>query len=80
MEEKLQTLCLDLRCGNITSKVFIKELFSIYNVKSLHDLKPLLKQDDSEVFMILETILLQSEKPVLNNEDIEGEDEGHFES
>ncbi|KAF0270323.1 hypothetical protein FOG48_00589 [Hanseniaspora uvarum] len=79
MEEKLQRLCLDLRCGNITSKVFIKELFSIYNVKSLHDLKPLLKQDDSEVFMILETILLQSEEPVLNNEDIEGEDEGDFE-
>ncbi len=31
MEEKLQTLCLDLRCGNITQQGIHKELFSIYN-------------------------------------------------
>ena len=79
MDEKLQNLCLDLRCGNINNKIFIKELLSLYNVKSLHDLKPLLRRENHEVFMILEEILLKSEELVLNNEDIEGEEEADFE-
>lgn len=77
MKQKVQNLCLDLRCGEITNKQFTKELLSIYNVKSLHDLKPVLEKDNSEAYTILEGVLLQSEEPVINREDMQ-DDEDNF--
>lgn len=74
MKHNVQDLCLDLRCGEITDKQFIKELLSIYNVESLHDLKPVLANDNSEAYSILESVLLHSEEPVLNREDIQDDE------
>ncbi|XBW35145.1 hypothetical protein QEN19_000708 [Hanseniaspora menglaensis] len=68
MDKFLDSLVLQLHCKEISNKIFIKNLLDFYKVKNLHELKPVLAQDNNETFIILENLLLKSEEAVSNND------------